>query len=270
VLCRTGLVWKSTLDDQVLSFRLIGVNNQNFIMEDVQTGTWWQQVTGEAITGPLAGRRLEPMFFEQVTWAVWSRENPGGTVLESRPEFAEVYWPELEREENRSGEMIMRFPTEADPDDDLGRGELLYALRSGDHAEKAYPMRLLRAQSPVSDRFAGLDVLIVVGADGRSVRAFDREVDGRTLEFFQRVAPGVETTTTDAEVGVEEEVEEETLRAPVVLIDADTGSEWNFSGLATSGPLAGTRLKLLQIYGDYWFDWKRFNPDGTVFAAGVF
>ena len=62
MLCRTGLVWKSTIDDQVLTFRLIGVNNQNFIMEDEQTGTWWQQVTGEAITGPLVGKRLELMF----------------------------------------------------------------------------------------------------------------------------------------------------------------------------------------------------------------
>ncbi len=254
MLCRTGLVWTSTLEDQLLNFRLIGVNNQNFIMEDEQTGTWWQQVTGKAITGPLAGRRLEPMFFEQVTWEVWSRENPDGTVLESRPEFAEAYWPELEREENRSGEKIMPFPVEADPDDDLHLGELIYALRSTDGGEKAYPMRLLREQSPVSDRFAGTDVLIVVGEDGRSVRAFDREVDGQTLEFFQR-APAEEQGAP---------------RVPIVLVDAETRSEWSFAGVATSGPLAGTQLNPLQLYGDYWFDWKRFHPDGAVFAAGVF
>ena len=80
----------------------MGVNNQNFIMEDEQTGTWWQQVTGEAITGPLAGKRLEPMFFEQVTWELWAGEHPGTTVLESRPEFAERYWSEIEYAENPS------------------------------------------------------------------------------------------------------------------------------------------------------------------------
>lgn len=255
MLCRTGLVWKSTLDDQLLNFRLIGVNNQNFIMEDEQTGTWWQQVTGKAIIGPLAGRRLEPMFFEQVTWEVWSRENPDGTVLESRPEFAEVYWPELEREENRSGEEIMPFPVDADPDDDLQLGELIYALRIKDDGEKGYPMRLLREQSPVSDRFGGTDVLIVVGEDGRSVRAFDREVDGRTLTFFQRVPSEGEDTESSSEI---------------VLIDAETGSEWSFAGVASSGPLSGTQLNPLQLYGDYWFDWKAFNPDGAVFTAGVF
>ena len=241
MLCRTGLVWKSTLDDQVLTFRLIGVNNQNFIMEDEQTGTWWQQVTGEAITGPLEGKRLEPMFFDQVTWEVWSRDNPGSTVLESRPKFAKLYWAELERDENRNGER-MSFPVEADPDDELGLGELIQALRLTDAREKAYPMRLLREQNPVSDRFGGKDVLILVGEDDRSVRAFDCEVDGRTLEFY-RLLDGQ-------------------------LVDTETKSEWDFSDLAVSGELEGTRLPQLQIYADYWFDWKKFHPDGLLYSAG--
>jgi len=238
-------VWKSIIDDQLLTFRLIGVNNQNFIMEDEQTGSWWQQVTGQAIQGPLAGMRLEPMFFEQVTWALWSRENPDSTVLESRPEFVESYWPELERDENRDGELIMPFPVEADPEDTLELGELIFALRLPDGREKAYPMRLLREQSPVSDRFAGRDILIVVGEDDRSVRAFDREVDGRTLEFYQLL---------DAAAGV--------------LVDAETKTEWDFSGFAYTGDLAGTQLEQLQVYADYWFDWKTFHPEGTLFAAG--
>ena len=144
MLCRTGLVWKSTLDDRVLTFRLIGVNNQNFIMEDEQTGSWWQQVSGEAIHGPLKGRKLEPMFFDQVTWEVWSRENPETTVLESRPEFVDRYWPELERDETRDGEKIVAFPVDAGPDDPVELGEIVQALRLPDGREKAYPMRLLR------------------------------------------------------------------------------------------------------------------------------
>ena len=269
MLCRTGLVWKSIVDNQLLTFRLIGVNNQNFIMEDEQTGTWWQQVTGKAIQGPLAGKRLEQMFFEQVTWELWSRENPHSTVLESRPEFVESYWRETEDEETRTDE-FMDFPVEADPEDEVELGELIFALRLPDGREKAYPMRLLREQSPVLDRFAGRDILIVVGEDDRSVRAFDRVVDGKTLEFYQLlsvakdVSPEVEIATT-----AEDETDTtEKPREPIVLVDAETKSEWDFTGLATSGELAGTRLWQLQVYADYWFDWKRFNPEGLVFAAG--
>jgi hypothetical protein len=51
-------VWSSAIDGRVLTFRLVGINNQNFVMQDDQTGSWWQQVSGEAILGPLKGRRL--------------------------------------------------------------------------------------------------------------------------------------------------------------------------------------------------------------------
>jgi hypothetical protein len=253
-------VWKSTVGDQVLTFRLVGVNNQNFIMEDEQTGTWWQQVTGKAIQGPLVGQRLQPKFFEQVTWELWSRENPAGTVLESRPEFAELYWPETERDETRTGERIP-FVTEEDPESELGRGELIFALRLPNGREKAYPIRLLREQSPVSDRFAGRDVLIVVGEDGRSVRAFDRVVADRTLEFY-RLLDGSMTET--AETGSASET-----RAPIVLVDAETKSEWDFTGAAISGPLTGARLEQLQVYADYGFDWRAYNPEGLIFSAGI-
>ena len=37
----------------MLTFHLVGINNQNFVMQDQETGTWWQQVSGEAILGPL-------------------------------------------------------------------------------------------------------------------------------------------------------------------------------------------------------------------------
>lgn len=68
----------------------------------------------------------------------------------------------------------MPFPVESDPNDGLELGELVQALRLGDDREKAYPMRLLREQKPVSDRFGETDILIVVGEDDRSVRAWKR------------------------------------------------------------------------------------------------
>jgi len=74
-------VWRAEVNGQRLTFRLIGVNNQNFIMEDEQTGTWWQQVTGEAIQGPLKGERLEPMPFDIVSFEIWSAENPEGRIM---------------------------------------------------------------------------------------------------------------------------------------------------------------------------------------------
>ena len=239
-------MWKSTVDEQVLHFGLIGVNNQNFIMTDRETGTWWQQVTGKAIEGPLKGRQLEQMPFEQVTYQVWIDENPHSSVLESRPEFSDLYHSNvLERGEDRDGE-FMAFPVEADPDNPLDLGELLIAVQLPG-VEKAYSKRTLREQNPISDRVAGRDILLVLAADDDSVRCFDRSLGERTLELFRK--PDT---------------------AGLRLVDAETGSEWDFSGTAIAGPLVGQVLKRWPVYSDYWFDWKAFHPDSPVYTAGEF
>jgi len=70
---------------------LWGINNQNFIMRDEQTGSWWQQVTGEAIQGPLKGRRLAPVLHDEVSFGIWKGERPGGRVLRADPKRKDDY-----------------------------------------------------------------------------------------------------------------------------------------------------------------------------------
>ena len=50
-------------------------------MQDDETGTWWQQVSGEAILGPLKGRRLALVPSDQLTFGMWAAEAPNGRVL---------------------------------------------------------------------------------------------------------------------------------------------------------------------------------------------
>jgi hypothetical protein len=109
-------------------------------------------------------------------------------------------------------------------------------------AARAYPLEALQRQSPVQDAVGGVPVLLAVGEEGRSVRAFERTVDGRALSFFAR--PG----------------------APPRLVDAETGSEWSFTGEATSGPLQGKKLARVQALKDYWFDWRTYNPATSVYT----
>jgi len=85
----------------------------------------------------------------------------------------------------------------------------------------------------------------VLDDDKRSVRAFERSLEGRKLEFF------VKPNST-----------------PLILVDAETGSEWNFMGMATSGPLAGKQLTKISILNDYWFDWHAYNPQTTIYKLG--
>ena len=110
---------------------------------------------------------------------------------------------------------------------------------------KAYPFPTVRAQSPVLDTLGGVPIALVVADDGKSIRVFDRRVDGRPLALFAKP----ETT-------------------PLRLVDAETGSEWDFSGTAVGGLLAGRTLTKVKALKEYWFDWKIYQPASAVYKLG--
>jgi len=234
-------VWETTVDGRVLNFHLAGVNNQNFIMRDEETGSWWQQVSGECVLGPLKGRRLKPFDHDELTFAAWEREGAAGRVLRPDPrveaagQYARPDWEQR----------MQRVPVAtalADPDAVLPARTLVVGVEAGG-AAKAYPADALARQNPVVDTIGSAPVIVLLGEDGKSVRAFDRRLEGKTLEFFLK--PGTRE-----------------------LLDAETGSAWDFTGASTSGALAGRRLTRLRPVKDYWFDWKTYHPDTGVYLLG--
>jgi hypothetical protein len=232
-------VWRAEIDGRRLSFHLTGINNQNFLMQDEQTGSWWQQVTGEALFGPLKGRRLDLVFHDEISFGLWRQESPGGRVL--RPDDS-APWREFSEDwEAETAKLPVVHPPA--PGDPLPPRELIAGVRLRG-ATKAYPMSLLRRQSPVLDTLAGTPLLLVIGDDGRSVRAFERVVDGRELQLFAK--PG---------------------GPPLRLVDAETGSVWSFAGEAVEGPLKGKAMAKVFVLLDSWFDWKTYNPETAVYRV---
>jgi len=236
-------VWESEVDGKKLTFHLTGINNQNFIMRDEETGSWWQQVSGEAIHGPLKGKKLTRVENDELTFAVWKRENRQGRVLKPDERVKQNYeaadWEEQYAK--------FRVVTPVDPNDKLSPRTLIAGLVVNGKAV-AYPLSALEKQRLILDSIdshSGVTPLfIVLGDDNKSVRAFERTVDGRTLNFY---------------------VKPET--APIQLTD-ETATTWDFTGKAVSGPLAGKRLKKIYALKDYWFDWKIYHPDTKVYTLG--
>jgi hypothetical protein len=234
-------VWETTLDGRKLTFHLSGINNQNFLMTDEETGSWWQQVSGKAILGPLKGRRLKRIRNDDVTYALWRREHPEGRILRPDPAFAGDYAPADWESE------IAKLPvvTSAGPREPLPPRATILGLAVGEEA-RAYPRERVLKEGPINDRLGDRAILLAAAEDGKSIRAFGREVKRRNLEFFAAAGDG-----------------------PWRLIDSGTGSRWDFSGLAVEGPLAGERLAPIQLLTDYWFDWKTYHPGTGVYAAGL-
>jgi len=209
-------------------------------MKDEETGSWWQQVTGEAILGPLKGKTLKPVFLDELTFATWKREQPQGRVLSpdekitAKGEYAPPDW------EDR----MLRVPVATQVNAPaLDQRELVVGI-TVNGASAAYPVAALQKQNPIVDKLGGTPLLVLLGEDRKSIRAFARTVEGHEREFFLRPNS-----------------------IPMRLVD-DKGTEWDFTGTALSGPITGHKLTRIPTLQDYWFDWKAYHPHTMVYTLG--
>ena len=228
-------MWTRSINGRVLHFYLAGINNQNFLMRDRETGTWWQQITGKAIYGPLEGTALDLVLSDELSFDQWRRESPSGQVLAPVAKYRKEYDPNWEPD-------VAKLPVVISfPGTELKSRDVVIGL-SIDGAARAYPWETFAKQSPVFDRVKGTPLLLVLGSDSKSFRVFLSRIAGNDTEFFlQADAP------------------------KWALVDTLTASQWNFQGCATSGPAQGTCLTRVPALKDYWFDWRNYHPDTTVY-----
>lgn len=272
-------MWESAVDGKRLRFRLVGINNQNFIMGDEETGTWWQQASGRAFLGPLKGRQLRLVPADIVSFATWRADHPSGRVLAPDPEV-----------EKRDGDYLattweremstMKTVTTLPKKSPFTPRQLVVGV-DVDGVSKAWSLDDLRAVRVQLDIVGATPLMIVVGEDGKSVRVFDRRIDGREHEFAAMIDPGARSATgstapgphpTDVAPAAVSDVAPGLLspssgmpRRSAIFIDVDTGSEWDFGGRAISGPLQGRALARIPHLLEYWFDWQTYRPKTLVY-----
>lgn len=228
-------MWKSTVNGRILHFHLAGINNQNFLMRDEETASWWQQVTGVAISGALNGTRLERVLNDELSFGLWKAEFPAGQVLQEVPADQKHYESNWEAEVAKLP-VVISFKEAGMADRDVVIGMEINGVA------RAYPLSAVTAQSPIMDRMGGSPIVILSGPDGKAIRAFRARVDNTDLEFFR-----------------------DSNSKQWSLLDSTTGSEWNFQGCAVSGASSGRCLEQLNFLKDYWFDWRNYHPQTSVY-----
>lgn len=242
-------MWTRTVNGRDLHFYLAGINNQNFLMRDKETGTWWQQITGKAIYGPLQGAALDLVISDELTFGEWRTESPSGTVLAPLAKYTKEYDPNWEPD-------VAKLPVVISfPGSELKSRDVVIGLTI-DSTARAYPWESFAKQSPVVDRVGGTPLLLVLGPDGKSFRVFVARIDGKDSEFFLQ-------TNTSADAPADKNVSAD--KKDWALLDTSTNSQWNFQGCAISGPAAAKCLDRIPALKDYWFDWRNYHPETTVY-----
>lgn len=251
-LCYSALVFDRRVDGQLRSFGVSGMlRHSDLVMYDRETHTLWQQLGGEAIAGVDAGKRLTPLPAQIISFAQFQAAWPRGDVLSRETGFDRSYG----RNPYTGYDDITQRPFlfKGSADERLPPMEKVVAVHLNGQ-DKAYPYRLTRQMRVVHDTLGGVPLVVfhapgaVSALDAARISAsredgstgvFDPRLDGRTLHF----------TYHDG-----------------VFTDRETGSVWDVTGRATSGPLAGRRLSP-RAHGDYFaFAWLVFKPGTTLYT----
>ncbi|MEM9608442.1 MAG: DUF3179 domain-containing (seleno)protein [Actinomycetota bacterium] len=173
-LCGSGVVFDRTVDGEVLSFGNTSALYENdMVMFDRQTSSYWWQVAGRAIVGERTGQELEVLPSSTVTWEAFRTAHPDALVL--------------------SEEVGRRGRYDRDPftgyADRLDAGNVPFPTSEEAFADGRLPPGALTIAVELDDRIVavpveggaaivelGSDAHVVIGADGSAVAV--RSPDG--------------------------------------------------------------------------------------------
>jgi len=252
-LCNSAIVFDRRLDGVVHRFGTSGnLRLSDLVMWDRETESWWQQLTGEAIVGELAGKKLTFLSGPIISWGDFKEANPGGKVLSQDTGFQRNYgrnpYVGYDRADNPP------FLFDGDLDGRLLPKERVVTVTVGD-VDVAFAFSTLSQERVVNYNVGGRDVVVFFKPGTRSALdelligmskeigatgLFDAELDGRKLTFR---ADGGE------------------------FIDNETGSSWNILGEAIQGPSAGKRLTPIAHTNSFWFAVAAFKPDTQIYQG---
>lgn len=221
-VCRTGRVYSPYVDGKAEKFRLVGMDHFNAMFEDSQTGSWWQQATGEAITGELKGEKLDEIESVQLTAGAFFKAFPQGEIMAEDPNFISEYDSLGKFEKGRSESKL----TGTDP---FSWNEKSWVIGVElDSVAKAYDWNTLKEKESIRDRVGEKDILLLLNKDTQSFAVY--EIPPHT---------GTHLWTGDT-----------------LYLDS---AAYSFTGKSLDP--SQSDLKRLKAYQEFWHSWRTFRPN---------
>ncbi len=207
------------------------------VMYDRASSSLWTQITGEAVAGPMKGKKLDELPSEMTTWRVWKAKHPDTLVLD-KPPLAGSHYAGYHGQADRIGVLGTK-----NPDDRLGGKVLVLGLElEGKFA--AIPFEKLARKKLHHASVVGVPV-VIVSSSAKSADAWVARVDGKGARF--KLAPR---------------------EGRILIEDEATGSLWSpETGEAVGGDTQGRKLERVKSMAVYWGVWAQYHPKTEI--AGV-
>lgn len=220
-VCRTGRVYSPIVEGKKAQFRLVGMDHFNAMMEDASTKSWWQQATGEAVTGPLKGKQLPEIYSTQTSLAAWIKLYPHTLIMQPNPEFKDNYDTSLKYESGQSRKDL----TGSNPNSGADKSWVVGLKRDG--KTKYIDWNELNRKRIVQVQLNQSKVFVVLLNDNKSFFAYENP--------FGAVPKLIHNT---------------------LEIEADKRYTYQLNGQGISG---SQNLKPVKAYQEFLHSWKHFS-----------
>ncbi len=225
-VCRTGRVFNPIVNGSNLQFRLVGMDHFNAMFEDTETKSWWRQATGDAIAGPLKGKSLTEISSMQMPLKRWLELYPESLVMQADNSFLKEYEALSGYDEGTiNSDLEQRDTAPWQPKSWVVSVEL-------NKDAKAFDWGMLTEKRIINDTIGNKMMVLIMENDLQSFRAFETTM---TTSVFKMDTSGL------------------------FLTDQVTNSIWNLNGLCTAGALAGTNLKSIPAYQEFYHAFEEFR-----------
>jgi len=162
-LCGSGLAFDRRQGGQVLDFGVSSLlHNSDLVMYDRQTGSLWQQITGEAFAGESRGSQLKTVPLSMITWQNWRQRYPDGQVLTVEGIRTDRYMRDAYGDYAESERLYM--PVSA-TDARLHPKRVIYGMEIGDRAI-AIDGEWLVKQGRWSNEYEGKELILTMDKNG--------------------------------------------------------------------------------------------------------
>lgn len=216
--------------------------NSNLLMYDRQSDSRWPQILGQAILGPSRGTQLQEVPVAWTTWGGWRTLHPETKVLSTETGHLRRYgddpygsYTPLAGYYEKGSRLF--FPVMHE-DHRFDRKEVVIGSKLG-KARAAVRKDVLQDKKVAATELEGRPLTFLYDPRLDEARSYLSAVEGQEVVLVPADSPGE-------------------------FRDQSSGSVFDSSGRALSGPLAGASLGRIVTFDVMWFAWAAFFPDTKV------
>ncbi|WP_170109470.1 DUF3179 domain-containing (seleno)protein [Melghirimyces profundicolus] len=184
-ICHTGTAMVPVIDGKEFHFRCVGVHNGIAMLQDRETDSYWNHVTGECVEGPLKGKKMDMLLLGQMTARQALKKYPNLHLSLAKQSWLHRMLTPIMNYFGKHGIYPPGYKKTI-----IKRDERLPDMTSGvgvftKEEQKFYPIDTIeKAGGKLSDRLAGRPVTVIVDEDGFPEAYYEDTEDGEDIPQY--------------------------------------------------------------------------------------